>query len=416
MQRPIIAERYELIKEIARGGMGVVYQAEHLALKRKVAVKLLSANFAQKPAALKRFEREAQVMARLDHPQMVKVYDFGVDKAGVYLAMEYVDGVTLENEIYRNGKMAAGRATRIAIQVLEVLAHAHERQVIHRDIKPANVMLVGDEGVDLVKVLDFGIALLRDNEGPDNVRLTSAGNVLGTALYMSPEQVRAEEITPLSDLYSVGCVLFEMLQGRPPFEGVSQAEVFAAHLYVSPPSFRDNPGDSVIAVAVEQCVQKLLAKKPGDRFKSALDAAQALSEAAFGVKRGEVQGRGSLGGFVASSVSDGVSKRIFIVDDGTDAASGVSLQLVVNTSGARLVKNAEEADLIIVVSSSAPQALAVAARWQDKSKVPVAISCPDSLEVVNAAVSAGLYDVIPTPIDPGTAARKIARVKRRKSA
>ncbi|HVP69424.1 MAG TPA: serine/threonine-protein kinase [Anaeromyxobacteraceae bacterium] len=276
----VIADRYRLIALLGEGGMGSVFKAEHVRMGKALAVKLLRGAFARDPAAVARFRSEAQIVSRLSHPHTIAVFDFGEiegDDGGFYLAMEYVPGKDLSAVMREQRRLPEARALHIADQLLGSLGEAHEAGIVHRDIKPANVMLMPTrtEG-DFVKVLDFGIAKLRDAGGDRGD--TSAGAIIGTPNYLSPEQARGEELDARADLYSVGAVLYELVSGRPPFMAPNPMAVVSAHLTQAPtPIGEMAPGVSAGFAAV---VHKALSKKPEDRFQTADDMRVALQRAA----------------------------------------------------------------------------------------------------------------------------------------
>src|SRR5438309_8873029 len=207
--RRMLAGRYELLEVIGRGGMGVVYRAEDRVLGRVVAVKVLPAVLAEEqPTHVARFEREARAAASLTNAHVVSVFDTGIDDGTRFIAMEYVRGVSLAETMREEAPLGPPRAARIGEQIADALAAAHAAGLVHRDIKPGNVMLAADGSV---KVLDFGIA-----RGADHTTLTQEQSVLGSAAYMAPEQARGERADERSDIYSLGCLLYAMLTGRPP--------------------------------------------------------------------------------------------------------------------------------------------------------------------------------------------------------
>ena len=228
-----IAGRYQIIKKLGAGAFGTVYKAKDKILGRMVAIKTirlegLAAAGASLDELMDRFKREAQVSAQLKHPNIVTIYDIG-DADGVsYLAMEFIDGVGLERVISSAGRLSLERAASIGAQVADALDFAHKHSVVHRDIKPANIMI---ESGDRVKVTDFGIAKVT-NSGE---HLTMTGSLLGTPSYMSPEQARGGEIDGRSDLFSVGCVLYEMLAGQKAFRGDSITALIFKIITEDPP-------------------------------------------------------------------------------------------------------------------------------------------------------------------------------------
>jgi hypothetical protein len=258
--RRTLAGRYELLEVLGRGGMGVVYRANDLVLHRTVAVKVLPAVLAQEqPTHVARFEREARAAASLMNPNVVAVFDTGIDEATRFIAMEYVNGASLAAILGDQAPLAPDRALKIGEQVADALAAAHAAGLIHRDVKPANVMLDEDGSV---KVLDFGIA-----RGPDHTTLTQEQSVLGSAAYMAPEQARGERADERSDIYSLGCLLYAMLTGRPPFGGDSAAAVLhqQVNANVRPPRQTNRS----VSPALDALVMAMLAKSPARRPQSA---------------------------------------------------------------------------------------------------------------------------------------------------
>ena len=255
---------YRVDARLGAGGMGVVYRAHDTRLGRPVAVKLLPATLARDAGAHARLLREARTVAALDHRHLASVYDVGeTDDGRLFLAMAFYDGETLEDRLAR-APLDAERATRLALQIADGLGAAHRAGIVHRDVKPANVMLVGDAEAPSVRVLDFGIAATED------AALTQPGHSAGTALYMSPEQMRGEPADARSDVWALGAVLYEMLSGRRPFRGAYAAAIGYAVLHEDPPPL--DGVDPDLAVVVQRC----LAKDPADRYASMDAVAEAL--------------------------------------------------------------------------------------------------------------------------------------------
>jgi len=225
----VFASRYEIEREIARGGMADVYLATDRQLKRKVAVKVLFAEFARDPSFVERFRREAQNAASLSHPNIAAVYDWGQERGTYYIVMEYVEGQSLRDIIRAEGAVPAVAAARVAAELADALAVAHRRGVIHRDVKPGNVLITA---TGQVKLTDFGIAA---NQFDANQGLTQTGAVMGTATYFSPEQAQGHPVDGRSDVYALGVVLYEMLCGVPPFTGESPVAVAMKHVREAPP-------------------------------------------------------------------------------------------------------------------------------------------------------------------------------------
>ena len=271
----VVADRYRLLSLLGEGGMGAVYKAEHIRMGKVLALKLLRGAFARDEGAVARFRAEAQIVSRLSHPHTIAVFDFGelADGDGFYLAMEYVQGSDLAAVLHEQGTLPEARAVSLGAQILGSLAEAHDAGVVHRDVKPANVMVQrARTGEDFVKVLDFGIAKLRDD--PANAATTSAGAIIGTPSYLSPEQARGEEIDGRADLYSVGALLYELLSGRPPFHGMSPVAMVSAHLRDPPRPLRELAPQ--VSEGLAAVVHRALEKRPAARYASADEMRAAL--------------------------------------------------------------------------------------------------------------------------------------------
>lgn len=259
--------RFRIEGVLGRGAMGIIYRAHDPAIDRKVAIKLVRADLLdgdERADYIERFQREAQVAGRCAHPNIVAIYDFALHEGNPYLAMEYIDGVTLQQLGQRPGGFTPAETVSLGGQILDGLDAAHALGVVHRDIKPANIMLTAQ---GRVKVTDFGISRL------DTSNLTGPGGVVGTPSYMSPEQCRGAATDARSDLFSTGIVLYELLTGTKPFAGTSQHEVWNKLLHEDPPdSTVLNPDAAPNIHATIRCA---LSKNPADRFQSA--AAMAVS-------------------------------------------------------------------------------------------------------------------------------------------
>jgi serine/threonine protein kinase len=263
-----IAGRYEIIDCIASGGMATVYRGWDYHTDRFVAIKALRLAdvAAGDPFAVERFRREAQAAARVTHPNIVAIYDFVEDLGGLFLIMEYVDGLTLKQFIAGRGSLSPPRALAIAEQVCAGLAAAHAHGVVHRDVKPQNILLTAD---GRARLTDFGIVQLADREA-----LTHSGIVLGTADYLAPEQACGETVTPVADLYALGIVLFEMLTGVLPFTGANPVAVAMRHANEQVPSLRAVAPD--LSPAIEQVVRGAVMKDPRKRYQSAAQMGREL--------------------------------------------------------------------------------------------------------------------------------------------
>ena len=273
----VLGNRYEVGSAIARGGMARVFLGTDLLLGRTIAIKVLAPQFASDERFVARFRREATAAARLNHANVVSVFDTGAEGNVHYIVMEYVEGPTLETILRQEGPLTVARSFRIAEGVCRGLTAAHAQGLVHRDVKPANVIL---DPRGLVKVADFGIARPLD----DAATLTATG-VIGTAAYLSPEQAQGLQVDARSDLYSLGCLLYEMLAGRPPFDGESAVAVAFKHVHEDPlPLAEANPA---VPAALDDLVMRSLAKSPEDRHDSAAAFAEELSRVAgsLGVDR-----------------------------------------------------------------------------------------------------------------------------------
>ena len=257
----VLADRFEILERIGEGGTGVVYKAKQLSVDRVIAIKVLGAHVSTDPSWVKRFHNEARAASRLDHPNTVRLIDFGQTKEGLlFIAMEYLHGRSLRQEIDRVRRLPPNRVLRILSQMCSSLSEAHGQGIIHRDIKPDNVFLQEVRGAgDFVKVLDFSIAKL---DTPD-AQVTRAGVVFGTPAYMSPEQGRGQPLDARSDIYAVGIVAYEMLMGAPPFDAQIPTDVVMMHLRSQPPPLTDVPAP------LQQIVLRALAKDPAKRQQTA---------------------------------------------------------------------------------------------------------------------------------------------------
>lgn len=269
--------QYQLHERLGAGGMGEVYLAEHLLLRRPCAIKLIRPDRAGDPQHLRRFEREVKTTATLTHPNTVQVYDYGHAEDGTfYYVMEYLPGLTLEQLVERHGPLPPNRALYFLRQVLEALQEAHAIGLIHRDIKPSNVMVCERGGRhDTTKLLDFGLVIPHGGN-PGSEKLTQEGAIAGTPAYMSPEQVSGQnELDARSDIYSLGALAYFLLTGQPPFAGQSSIKILAAHLYERPAPLTAHRPE--VPAALQTIILQCLAKHPADRFPDVGSLAEALA-------------------------------------------------------------------------------------------------------------------------------------------
>jgi serine/threonine protein kinase len=270
-----VAERWEIMNRLGQGGMSTVYKARHKVMNKICAVKILNYNLTSKKESLQRFQREAKAASSLNHPNVISVMDCGVTSENhAFLIMDYLEGESLSEAIKREAKLSATRALPIFLQTCDAVAHAHERSVIHRDLKPSNLMLIEHEGQsDFVKILDFGIAKLLDVDLSPNdethQRLTYTGDVFGSPLYMSPEQCAGSESDQRSDIYSMGCLMYETLCGVPPFVGANTLDTMRLKLSDTPAPTIDGKSDRLLR-RLNTVIQKCLQKEADDRYASML--------------------------------------------------------------------------------------------------------------------------------------------------
>ncbi|HYJ10532.1 MAG TPA: serine/threonine-protein kinase, partial [Polyangiaceae bacterium] len=271
----VVAERYRIKEPIGRGGMGVVYRVEHARIGKLMALKLLTGELTRDPQQVARFKREAQLMSRLSHPNTVQVFDFGASDGLVYLAMEFLKGEDLGHLIRRVGPLGVTRTLKIVIQACSSLGEAHQIGMVHRDLKPENIIVMqGAEDEDVIKVLDFGLAKLR--EGGELSEVTSRGAIVGTPYYMSPEQIRGDDVGPESDVYSLGALTYACLTGTVVFDAHTPMGVLTKHLTELPQSPSQRFPDLKIPTSVSQLVMATLEKDPKKRLRSVVDLQQAL--------------------------------------------------------------------------------------------------------------------------------------------
>jgi eukaryotic-like serine/threonine-protein kinase len=261
--------RHQILKELGKGSMGVVYQAHDPQIDRLVALKVLRPDRVATEAFSQRFLKEAKAIGRLSHPNMVTVYDVGEDQGTVYIAMEFLEGKPLD-EIIKNDSFQPEEVIELGVQVAEALDYAHRKGIVHRDIKPSNIIVQPD---GQIKITDFGIARIED---PEATQQTQAGEILGTPAYMSPEQVLSQPVDGRSDLFSLGVVLYELTTGKRPFRGENIAAVFRNITGEDPPEpMKINPATPL---ELSRIIMRCLAKSPESRFGTGKDLAEALRD------------------------------------------------------------------------------------------------------------------------------------------
>jgi serine/threonine-protein kinase len=274
----VIEGRYRLVARIGDGSIGSVYRAEDLSGGASMAIKVWHTSVLDTQSA-GRFHRETKALATLEHPHIVGIRDYGLVDGMPYLAMELLHGESLADRLAVQPRLPAGEALAIVRQMLEALDYAHQRDVVHRDLKPENVFLVGRAGLaSEVKLLDYGLAkFLQPEDDPlQGSLLTRKGMMIGTPLYVSPEQALGAAIDAHADVYSVGCVLFEMLAGQPPFIAESIADLLRLHLAAPIPKLRDFVPDLQRAAELQSVIERAMAKNQADRFAHAGEMLRAL--------------------------------------------------------------------------------------------------------------------------------------------
>jgi tRNA A-37 threonylcarbamoyl transferase component Bud32 len=353
----VLDGRYEIRELMGIGGMGTVYRAYQSSIDRDVAIKVVRPENGTDPVAIKRFLREARLASQVSHPSLVVVHDFGHTHDGLlFLVMELVEGNTLQEELRSGQTMELERFLRIGMQLCGALGAAHHQGVIHRDIKPSNIMLSTTGGREIVKVLDFGLA---KSTRPTSIKLTKSTQQLGTPLYMAPEMIRAEQIDERSDVYQLGCTLYEMAAGYAPFSAKTVEMLFVMHLEQPPkPLERDDLGD------LRAAILSMLAKEPAER-PSRIDDVHAIFER----RLTQVLGANS-----GTAKDDPWHKKWFLV------GGAVVLAALVIVLGVSLASKSPGTE-----TNAAPQTAAVVVQSQTPPPKEIAEGAPNETAPVEAA-------------------------------
>jgi TPR repeat protein/tRNA A-37 threonylcarbamoyl transferase component Bud32 len=270
-----LGARYEVLSLIGRGGMGVVYKVRDKELDKIFAIKMLDASLVASQHTRKRFQQESKAASQLTHANLCAVYDFGGGDSGApFIVMDYLDGTTLAEILKRDGALSKDRALPMFAQICEGIAHAHSKGVVHRDIKPENIMITRENDLDVVKVVDFGIAQVLTDELRATQRLTKTGDLFGSPFYMSPEQCLGNQNDVRSDIYALGCLLYETLTGDPPLVGENPIRTILKHINEEPiaPSIKKPRAN--ISPGLDQIIMRCLEKQPTDRYQTAADLLQ----------------------------------------------------------------------------------------------------------------------------------------------
>lgn len=411
----VIAGRFTISKALGEGGMGAVYLANQDALRRPVALKLLLPHLMQDELARARFEREARVASRLRHKHAVEIYDFGEDGGSLYLAMQLLEGEALRDLLERTrGVVPLQRALSITAQVADALIAAHRLSLIHRDIKPENIFLEQeDDGTDRAVVVDFGLAFIADSD--EMGRVTQQGVLYGSPAYMSPEQARDPEVGAPSDIYSLGCVLHELVTGTVPFDG-GGIQVLSKHCFTLPESPRERFPDLDIPPALDSLILRMLRKhaegRPtaedvhrtlvalldGERISAERNAANQLGRAARMVPR------------VPTEVVDKITVR--------PSLAGVRLAVIgrlpqevergLRANGYAVISEPAEAEIVLAVE----QSLSAVARLIGDAPV-IADSEASDMGRISSLLRAGVKEVVPAPLRLEELVRRLRRISRR---
>ena len=289
----VLADRYHIVRRIGEGGMGQVYLAEHVKMRRRSAVKVLHQGMVNDPDAIARFNREASNASQIQHPNVAAIYDFGETEDGlIYLAMEFIDGEPLRKVIERQGALPAAQAADITRQVADALEAAHEMGIVHRDLKPDNIMIArGRNGEDVAKVVDFGIAKATTG---DDQKVTRTGLAIGTPEYMSPEQLSGDALDNRTDIYSLGLVAFNMLTGQLPFPAVSSREAMIARLTERPRTLAEIKDDVAWPAELQTVMDRALASQPQERYTHASHFGRDLVRAVAAMPESALSSTGTL--------------------------------------------------------------------------------------------------------------------------
>ncbi len=264
----LVDGKFEILGLLGKGGMSIVYKARHLVIDRVVALKVMHGSLLAKQNSIQRFQREAATASSLHHKNIIEVSAFGIFDDQPYMAIEFLEGKSLSDLLKSQGRIAIERAVPIFAQICDALIHAHEHGVVHRDLKPSNVMLVGPN--ESVKLVDFGIAKVLPESGKEHQKLTQNGEVFGSPFYMSPEQCQGNVIDARSDIYSMGCLMYEVLTGQPPFVGNTSFETMGKHLDEEPSAIE------FLSTDLNKVLHHALAKDPSARFQTIRELKKAL--------------------------------------------------------------------------------------------------------------------------------------------
>lgn len=323
-----LAGRYQVIRRVGEGGMGLVYEGRHAVIEKQVAIKVLRDDFSKRPEVVERFRQEAKSASRIGNAHIVDIHDFGETPSGAsYFVMEFLKGQDLADCFDSGEPLPEERIISIALQCCKALGAAHRKGIVHRDMKPENVFLSNRDGErDFVKIVDFGIAKMSDieTEGAPGRKLTKTGMIFGTPEYMAPEQAKGSELDHRVDIYALGVILYEAVTGRVPFVGDSFMGILTQHMFEEPPPLREINPDCTCSAALESVIARAMAKDPDQRFQTMEQLAVALEGASRGVATEAVSMNTVLGGrpTVPSDVGAVGANRTLEVESKTSGRGG----------------------------------------------------------------------------------------------
>ncbi len=419
----VVHGKYEVEELVGQGGMGSVYRAKQINLGRAVALKVLAPALASNELGRRRFEREARVAATLTHPVAVQIFDVGADGPFVYIAMELLEGAPLRDFMQDGVPMPLDRVLEIVAPLVEVLMVAHDIPLVHRDLKPENIFLAQDGEREAVRVLDFGLAFVEGEE--DKGRLTKDGLVVGTPAYLSPEQAQGKNVGPPGDVYSLGCMLYEMATGWPPFLG-SWMNVLTQHLYVAPVSLRERAPDAGIPSDLDALVLRMLAKQPHER-PSIDEVRQGLHRVSGTLAGARHRGRGdrllgertdrmiSVPVAMALAPDASLPTNIEIIDAGFVGELTNEIVVALASNGVRAIpmqphggESPRPGDVSVVIVADGGDD--VLERTIRDGHAVVAVADTSDVERISHLLRLGVADVAPTPVRIDELTRKVRRV------
>ncbi len=324
--RQNLGERYEVVSLLGRGGMGAVYKVRDLVLEKTFAVKILNSQLVDDDTSVKRFKQEASAASVLTHPNLVAVYSYGIGARGApYMVMDCLEGDNLAAKLAKDGCLDVPRGLDIFIQIVEGLVHAHNKDVIHRDVKPSNIIVTNRDGVEFVKLVDFGIAKVMPSETAAT-QLTQTGEVFGSPLYMSPEQCRSKKLDARSDIYAMGCVMYEALTGCAPFAADNPIETIIRHVNEDAKPISEVKEGIKVPKALGQVIMHCLEREPSNRYQTAAELLKDLNAVRDGKPTG-IQPKGLLAMVDAEKVFESNGVTVYKTRFGMVTVSGMRMSM-----------------------------------------------------------------------------------------